>query len=223
MSRQSDFHRAYPGIHAGTFEKYPDFDYRRPAGDPQVWHDMRRPDNQVGHQQRAFNVWWALETCGPDDLGLELGSPRGLTPFCIHVDVFGTGRLPHPHYGGDYRADVAWDATDTKIFALDAYPLISSNHSLEHMHVFNGDVGITRLLGDWMTLLRKGGVLAMIIPDNDAFDVLNSDPDHKHAWGASDFRRRVLNPLLVQGGFELVEYDTLKNHFSFNVVLKRSL
>jgi hypothetical protein len=222
MTRQSDFHRLYPDVHSGTWEKYPDFDYHRPAGDASVWHDMRNPLNQVGHQQRAFNVWWALETCGPCDLGLDLGSPKGLTPYCIHVDVFGNGG-EHPFYhGGPYQSDIAWDATRiAEIVPPNSIPHVCSNHSLEHMPAA-GDPGIVRVLATWMKLLRKDGILALIVPDNDAFDVLASDKDHKHAWGARDFHRRILDPLLVQGGTELVEYDTLRNHFSFNAVLKKT-
>ena len=61
----------------------------------------------------------------------------------------------------------------------------------------------------------------MIVPDNAWFDVLKSDRDHAFAWSHLDFRPRVLDPFLQRGAADLVEYDTLDNHFSFNVVLRR--
>jgi len=62
----------------------------------------------------------------------------------------------------------------------------------------------------------------MVVPDNDFWDVMGSDPNHFHAWGAKDFRPRVLDALLRDTGATLVEYDTLGNHYSFNVVVRKS-
>jgi predicted SAM-dependent methyltransferase len=155
------------------------------------------------------------------NMGLDLGSPKGMTPFCIHTDIFGSGAV-HPFYGGGrYLADVVHDAGDVSIFPTDAWSYIASNHSLEHMNV-PGDEGTVDLLERWVALLRQGGVLAMVIPDNDHFDVLASDRDHRHAWGAKDFRTRVLDRVLEKTGMQLVEYDTLDNHFSFNVILRKT-
>jgi hypothetical protein len=67
----------------------------------------------------------------------------------------------------------------------------------------------------------------MIVPDNDYFDVWACDKDHKRvgpkAWGHSDFRQRVLDKLLAQRvvPVTLQDYDTLDNHFSFDVVVER--
>lgn len=216
----------YP-FHEETQKYFPGFDYRNPVGNRDELCDMRSPKNMVGHQQRAFSVWWALQKCGPMDLGLDLGSPRGLTPYCIHVDLFGTG-APHPFYGGGaYNADIAWDATRIReIMPPSSIPFITVNHSLEHMPAANDD-GIVELLVRWVSLLRPGGILAMLVPDNDHFDVWACDKDHKHvgskAWGHSDFRTRILDKLLAQQAVPVAlrDYDTLDNHFSFDVVLER--
>jgi hypothetical protein len=205
--------------HAETERLFPGFDYHAPL--PGTVLDMRDPKNQVGHQQRAFSVWWAHALCGPLDLGLDVGSPRGLTPHCMHIDLHGTGK-PHPFYGGGaYVSDLIADAADlSALLPPSTFPLVMSNHSLEHIPA-PGDAGIAGVLAGWLALLRPGGVLAMIVPDNDHFDVMASDRDHKHAWGAKDFGARVLEPLRTSCAPELVEYDTLRNHFSFNVVLRR--
>jgi hypothetical protein len=218
MSKQSEFRAAYPGVHATVCDFYPDFNYRVPATDREVIRDMRDPKNCTGHQQRAVTIWWALEMCGPLDLGLDIGSHRGLTPFCMHLDKFYDGKTPHPIYGGVISADVVVDGTELdKLFPPATFPYIASNHSLEHMP---GD--IPGLLWTWTRLLRPGGILAMVVPDNDYWDVLHSDSDHKNAWGHVDFRPRVLDPLLAGGGVEVVEYDTLNNHYSFNVILRKT-
>ena len=209
-------------IHPVVQQYFPGFDYKSPAGDRAVLCDMRNPGNMVGHQQRAFSVWWALQTCSPLDLGLDLGSPKGLTPYCIHVDLFGTGQS-HPFYGGGpYLADIAYNAASIDQFVpKNSMPFINSNHSLEHMPAIGGDIGIIDLVCRWIELLRSGGVLAMVIPDNDYFDVMASDKDHKHAWGHTDFGMRVLDHVAKRSNSEVVEFDTFDNHFSFNVVLKK--
>ncbi len=209
----------YP-FHVQVQEFFKDFDYRNPAPEIRERCDMSRPDNVVGHQQRAFSTYWAIQKCSPTDLGLDFGSPKGLTPYCVSVDVFGDGSV-HPFYGGGrYMADVVRDAADVSCFPKDAWPLVNSNHSLEHMTA-PGDAGIVSLLESWFSLLRPGGVLAMIVPDNDYFDVMASDKDHRHAWGHTDFRARVLDETIRRTGAELVDYDTLNNKFSFDVVLRK--
>lgn len=212
-------------IHPQVLPFFPDYKYWEPSGDRNVLCDMRNPKNAVGHQQRAFTVYWALKCCGPLDLGIDIGSARGLTPHCVHVDLYGTG-APHPFYGGGpYRTDVVRDGADLlSVFPKDTFPFLSSNHSLEHFGAERhggGDGGVVKMLADWVSILRVGGTLAMIVPDNDHFDVMKSDKDHKHAWGHSDFRRRVLDQAVAVSNAEVVEYDTLNNHFSFNVVLRR--
>src|SRR6266702_5853846 len=209
----------YP-FHEEVQKYFPDFDYTKPAGDPNVLCDMSHPENKVGHQQRAFSVFWALKQCGPLDLGLDLGSHRGLTPYCIHVDRYYDNANEHPFYGGKAPADVIADANSLSAFPSNTFPLVMSSHSLEHMGTTGDDKDIAHLLAaHWVRVLRPGGVLAMIIPDNDAFDVLPSDKDHKHAWGASDFEARILDR--VSDLVEVVEFNTFKNMFSFDVVLRK--
>lgn len=212
-------------IHPQVLPYFPNYDYNKCVGDPAVICNMKNPGNMVGHQQRAFSVWWALKCCSPMDLGIDVGSSRSMTPYCIHVDLYGTG-LPHPYYGGGgYHSDVLLDGSDlSPVFPKNTFPLIVSNHSLEHMPATQfggGDKGIIEVLKQWISTLRQGGILAMIIPDNDHFDVMACDKDHKHAWGHSNFRSRVLDRVIIETGTELVEYDTLKNNFSFNVVLRK--
>jgi hypothetical protein len=222
MSRQSEFRKMYPDVHAAVCEYFPDFDYRTCVGDRNIICRMDSGDgNKVGHQQRAFSVWWALETCGPLDLGLDIGAHRGLTPFGIHLDKFYDNKNAHPFYGGVTGADVVADGTKLHdLLPPSTFPCIGSNHSLEHMPV-NGDAGTVELLKGWMSLLRPGGILAMVVPDNDWWDVMSSDRDHKNAWGARNFRPRVLDAVLRDTGATLVEYDTLDNHYSFNVVVRK--
>ena len=219
MNRAS-FCAAHPDVHADVQRLFPAFDYHERGGHEL---DFRKPGNVVGHQQRAVTCYWGIECGGPIDLGLDLGSHRGLTPFAIHVDRWYDNKEAHPIYGGVAPADLVGDASGAVLDALPdgAFPFVVSNHSLEHMP--GPDSAIVDTLSRWLRKLRVGGALALVIPDNDRFDVLKSDVDHKSAWGASDFMPRVLQPLLDRGGVHVSEFNTLANSFSFNVVLRRAV
>lgn len=212
----------YP-FHSEVQQYFPQFDYKSPAGDRNVLCDMRNPNNKVGHQQRAFSCWWALQMCGPMDLGLDVGSGRGLTPHCIHVDLYGDGQS-HPFYGGGpYRSDVVRDASDLSIFPSDTFSYLTGNHSLEHIPASQyggGDSGIVQVLANhWLRVLRPGGIMALVIPDQAHIDVMAVDKDHKHAWSHGDFQQRVLNHVMHL--CDMVEFNTFNNNFSFNVVVRK--
>jgi len=75
----------------------------------------------------------------------------------------------------------------------------------------------------WLSKLRPGGVLAMIVPDGAYWDVMGSDKDHKPGpWHHGDFRPRVLDKFLQRTGVQLLQFDTLGNRFSFDVVVRKS-
>lgn len=208
----------YP-FHTLVQDYFPDFDYNKPNGDRSILCDMSNPNNMVGQQQTAFSVWWALKMCNCMDLGLDLGSPRNYTPYCIHVDIFGDGD-PHPLYGGEpYHADVIYDMADLSIFPSNTFSFINSNHSLEHIGGTNDKGVINILRNEWLRVLKKNGIIAIVMPDQTYVDVLKCDPDHKHAWSHNDFYDRVLQYLLDI--CEVIEYNTFKNNFSFNIVLRK--
>ena len=158
-ARQRRFIEAYPDVHREVHEAFPEFDYHNPAGDRSVALTYSHPENKVGHQQRAFCLWWATELCGPLDLGLDLGSHRGLTPLCVHVDKLYDGVHEHLFYGGVASADVVQDATALSALPPNTFPLVVSSHSIEHMPA-PGDDGIVAVLELWLSKLRSGGVLA---------------------------------------------------------------
>ena len=128
----------YKDIHEEVQRYFPEFNYSQtsPPAMRSIYCDMSHPNNQVGHQQRAFTCFWAIQCCGPLDLGLDLGSTRGLTPYCVHVDKYATGRA-NPLYGGTdpVWSDVISDMADLRVFADDCFPYMCSNHSLEHADV----------------------------------------------------------------------------------------
>lgn len=193
-------------------EHFPDYDYRR-ARQPERL-DYSRPDNVTGHQQRAFNVWWAIEECWKKGAeGLEIGSGGVHTPWCLSTDAYDTDA--HPVYGGGCHPHRVIRGEDLSELGDETFRLILANHVVEHLP---GDVGGI-LRHHWLRVLEPGGVIAVVLPDQHYVDVLAIDRDHKHAWTAPEFRSQVLEPL--QDLAEIVEFDTLNNRFSYQAVMRK--
>jgi methyltransferase family protein len=192
-------------------EFFPDYDYRRPFQPERVV--FSRPDNITGHQQRALNVWWAIEQCGKTGgVGLELGSGGVHTPWCLSTDAYATS--DHPVYGGACRPHMALSAHQRLPFEDGSFSLVLANHVVEHLP---GDV--PAILRDWVRVLKQGGVLAVVLPDQTYVDVLAIDKDHKQAWTAQQFREQVLVPL--GDVVDVLSFDTFKNNFSFDAVMRK--
>lgn len=84
---------------------------------------------------------------------------------------------------------------------------------------------ITKIIDDhWLRIVKPGGYIAGIFPDEGAAieggsSVFYQDPSHQHAWTAEGFMKNVIRELKTP--IEIVEFDTFKNHFSTNFVLKK--
>jgi hypothetical protein len=193
-------------------EHFPAYDYHQPRQPER--RDFRRPDNITGHQQRAFNVWWAIQQCYyTGGVGLEIGSGGVHTPWCLSTDAYATDE--HPFYGGACRPHMVVPGDDLSVFGDESFSLILGNHVVEHIP---GDVcDIFRK--HWLRVLKPGGVLAVILPDQRYVNVLGIDKDHKHNWKAPEFLEAIIDPLLDIA--DLVEFDTLENRFSYNAVLRK--
>ncbi len=193
-------------------EHFPNYDYNRAKQPERVV--FSRPDNVTGHQQRAFNIFWAIEQCWKTGgVGLEIGSGGVHTPWCLSTDAYSTDS--HPIYGGGCRPHMVVPGHDLSVFSDNSFSLILANHVVEHLP---GDVAQV-FREHWLRVLKPGGVLAVILPDQTYVDVLAIDRDHKHAWTAAQFRDQVIGQItdLVHE----VEWDTLKNNFSYNAVVRK--
>lgn len=100
-------------------------------------------------------------------------------------------------------------------FCSGSFPLVIANHVAEHMQ---GDFAYV-LRMQWLRVLEIGGYCAMVIPDHQHHNVFDMDKSHVHGWSPATFASEVLTK--IQDITEVVEFDTLANHWSFNVVLRR--
>jgi SAM-dependent methyltransferase len=202
-----------------VMEYFPDFNYRQPSPKrspegKKYSVDYRVGRNITGHQQRAFDIWWAIETCGKrGGLGLNIGSACVHIPWCITTEAYATDN--HPDYGGAYWPAMVVKGEDLSVFGDKAFDLILANHVIEHVP---GDI-VGMLRQHWLRVLKPGGRIAAVLPDNAHGDVMAIDKSHVHAWSAAEFKAQVLDQVMDLA--ELTEFDSFQNHFSFNFVLTK--
>lgn len=127
--------------------------------------------------------------------GIDVGcGHRKVTEACIGVDILAPGEKgEHGVVRGQVIAADVQAAGDTlTMFADGELDFVVSRHNLEHY------IDLVKVLREWRRVLRPGGTLAMIVPDERAGDSVFLDPTHKHC-----FTPESLEALIeVVGGFE---------------------
>ena len=170
--------------------------------------DYRSSNNFVGHIQRAVVIYWAIkEYERTGGIGLEPGCGQAVSPFCVGTDYY-SGDM-HPVYGGGYYPHVRCMG-EILPFKNDVFDFIVSHHSLEHMR------DTEKTLREWLRVLKAGGRIAIVMPDKRYGPF--GDPSHVSECTPQEFG----NVLKRIENINIIELDTLKNHFSFDAVIEKS-
>lgn len=192
---------------------FPDYDYHKlaPGVDP-ARLDFRHPENIVGYQQRAFIVHWCLKGAENGGIGLDVGCGSVVDPYCLGIDRYGRGEKDD--YGGECKPHMVLRADKPLPFEPNSFGFLVANHALEHCY----DTFWT--LKEWLRIVKPNGIIALVLPDA-KYGGADQDPNHKASFSAQEFKTQILEPLVEEGITEIIEFDTFKNNFSFNVVLKK--
>ena len=207
-----------------------------------VW-DYRRGDNQAGHMQRGFivraGITAFLESGGMPFV--DIGS-AGVGCFGgIPTDIRGNGEKDN--YNGVMNGVcIKTSAANLSIFQDGSLSAVIGNHIGEHIACIRlrgnetahekfqlacpGVEVVKVMKEEWIRVVRPGGYIAMVIPDDNharlaGSSVFMADSEHQHAWTAKAFHDNILRPLISQNLISLEEFDTLDNHFSFNFLAKK--
>ena len=202
--------------HEYLLEWFPNYDYHNLAkGVDSARLDYRRLDNLVGYQQRCFAVYWALKGAEKGGIGIDIGCGEVIHPFCFGVDKYcGDSHPDYPSsHKANYRPHMVLRGDKPLPFESDTFAFLISHHSLEHM------VDASWTLREWVRIVKPNGILAIVMPDRTFGEP--DDADHKRVFTAEEFETEVLDSLVSEGLVEIVELDTLRNKFSFNVVLRK--
>ncbi|MDF1799533.1 MAG: class I SAM-dependent methyltransferase [Planctomycetota bacterium] len=120
--------------------------------------------------------------------GLDVGcGHRKSSPNCIGVDLTAGGDKGEAGVvaGQVSQADVQASGDDLHMFADGELDFVVARHNIEHY------VDPIKTIQEWKRVLRPGGKLAMIVPDDRYVDTIRLDPTHKHVF-TPDSMRRIL-------------------------------
>jgi SAM-dependent methyltransferase len=147
--------------------------------------------------------------------GLDVGcGQEKVTPECIGVDLLARGELGKYGVveGRASVADLQASGDNLPMFADGELDFVVARHNLEHY------VDVVKTLEEWRRVLRAGGHLAVVAPDERAGDTVFLDPTHKHCFTPESLERlfRVL------GGFEDIHTRVVIPGWSFLLSARRS-
>ena len=227
-----------PAPHSQVLSYYPSYDIDHKSN--LVIEDYRNPKNCVGHTQRSWLQYWCLRAFVESGgiIGIDLGSGGVNHAGCLSTDMIGNGETPE--YGGVMRGvHEKVNAADLSRYGDNSFSCVIGNHIIEHltcryawhgisteqkirMHCSGIEV-VDIIQNHWLRIIRQGGYLATIFPDNQyaqeaGSSVFEQDPGHQHAWSAHEFQAYVISRL---HNVEVVEYNTFLNNFSCNTLLKK--
>jgi len=155
-----------------------------------------------------------------------------LLPYCSHgrgIDVGCGNRKTHENCigidilpknsvgkfgcvaGKKIEADICASGDDLPMFAENELDFVISRHNLEHY------VDVIKTLQEWKRVLKIGGILAVILPDEDALDTIKLDATHKHVFTTKSFSRYIE----LIGELEIIKTETVIPNWSFMCVCKK--
>jgi ubiquinone/menaquinone biosynthesis C-methylase UbiE len=145
--------------------------------------------------------------------GIDVGcGHRKTSDHCIGVDIVPKGE-PGKHgcvKGNVSQADVCASGDDLP-FDDGELDFVVARHNLEHY------VDIIKTLLEWKRVLKSGGVMALVVPDERERDTIALDPTHKHCFTPQSLDRYID----LIGGLEKVESRVLVEKWSFLAVYRK--
>ncbi|MBW2121474.1 MAG: methyltransferase domain-containing protein [Deltaproteobacteria bacterium] len=146
--------------------------------------------------------------------GVDVGCGfRKTHPDAIGIDLLGKGEI------GQYGcmegmpsvADIKASGDDLYMFKDGELDYVVNRHNLEHY------VDVVKTLWEWKRVLKIGGVLGMVLPDETRLDTIALDPTHKHVFTPES----ITNLLVLIGGFRVEKVEVVIPDWSFLVVARR--
>ena len=146
--------------------------------------------------------------------GIDVGCGfRKTHPDAIGIDLLGKGEIGDSGCMKDQAsvADIQASGDELVMFQDGELDYVVSRHNLEHY------VDVVKTLREWKRVLKVGGVLGMVLPDESQISTIALDPTHKHVFTPESIK----SLLDLVGGFEIERMDTVIPNWSFVVIARR--
>jgi SAM-dependent methyltransferase len=136
--------------------------------------------------------------------GVDVGcGHRKVAPQCIGVDLLPRGAIGrHGVVAGQASvADICASGDDLNMFADGELDFVVARHYID----------VVKTLEEWRRVLKPGGTLAVIVPDERGGDTIFLDPTHKHAFTPESLERLFR----AVGGFRDIRTRSVVAGWSF--------
>jgi len=146
--------------------------------------------------------------------GIDVGCGfRKTHPDAIGVDLLGKGEIGEHGCmkGMQSVADIKASGDNLYMFKDGELDYVVSRHNLEHY------VDVVKTLREWKRVLKVGGVLGMVLPDESKINTIALDPTHKHCFTPSSIK----NLLELIGDFEIERLEPVIENWSFVVIARK--
>jgi SAM-dependent methyltransferase len=139
--------------------------------------------------------------CPVEARGIDVGcGPRKVIPSAIGVDILKK----------DSQAD-AVTSGDRLPFKDGELDYVVASHNLEHYP------DLQQTLGEWKRVLKKGGILGVVVPDDRIINTLSLNPQHKHAFTPERLEAQIRQ----SGGLEIEVLQEVVDAWSFGCICRK--
>ena len=146
--------------------------------------------------------------------GIDVGCGHRKThDNCIGVDLTPGGQKGRYGCvsGRVSQADICTSGDDLHMFEDGELDFVVARHNIEHY------VDVIKTLQEWKRVIRDGGTMAIVAPDESDIKTIALDPTHYHAFTPESFTRYID----LIGGFNILKCETLLPKWSFIIVCER--
>ena len=142
------------------------------------------------------------EFCQPLKKGIDVGcGPRKILASAIGIDIL-----------KDHSQAEAISSGDQLPFKDEALDYVAASHNLEHY------ADVQKTLREWKRVLRKGGVLGVVVPDDRIIDTLSLNPQHRQAFTPELLKEQIQQ----SGGLEIEVLQEIVDAWSIGCICRKS-
>lgn len=89
---------------------------------------------------------------------------------------------------------------------------VVQRHNLEHYQDF------IKAIQEWKRIVKPGGLIGMVVPDDEVCDTIRLDPTHKHVFSQASLARAID----LVGGMRIIHLCPLLKNWSFLCIAQKA-